>query len=502
MAPTLSVVILTAVFAPAIGNVLARAQLAQGCTANSFTAPSWLVENFVSQASGSSVVASFHALNRATNTSLELRCQTSLANATAGWQSCSSGNGTGSGVTLMASFQTDQSTAWFVFNETWSCSDFTPANPITFTAVGNSSVPLSCTTQSQTTTCRSSKPLLIKAGLLSPVKITPAYVSGPPGHDTERCTARSGTPAWEVVAAQVNFASTSGAWVIIRNDVLDYTATCYGPLTGDEGPQPLTCQGQAPIYGRPPKYQINTAATFQVRSFALTVNQTWFCDDQDPAQPISITASGRTILDLACSHFSFPDIVTFCTGGTDGTFPGSITSQALLQPYSLNDPLPTADSCTISSVLSPAWWLNNFETETTTGNSDVVTALFDMELQTGRSQVQPTGSGATLIADGVRVSTNSSSSELPWNKCELYAVSDTALAPTGCEIKYDMASRFLGLKVDWRCADLDPGSPITFNGEVRTQVPDYTCVTSGTNIRCASPDPKPWRANVTSVTWR
>jgi hypothetical protein len=43
---------------------------------------------------------------------------------------------------------------------------------------------------------------------------------------------------------------------------------------------------------------------------------------------------------------------------------------------------------------------------------------------------------------------------------------------------------------------------VSFSGEVRTLVPEYNCATSGTNIRCASPDPKPWRANVTSVTWR
>ncbi|KAK4121473.1 hypothetical protein N657DRAFT_622752 [Parathielavia appendiculata] len=505
MASILSIAVLTAVLGPAIGNVFAQAQLAAGCTTNSFTAPSWLVENFESQTSGGAVVASFQALNRATKTSLELRCQTSLANATAGWQRCSPRNSTSSGVTLVASFQADYSTAWFMFNETWSCSDLSPTKPITFTAVSNSSVPLDCTTQSQTTTCKSIKPLLMKATLLSPVKITPAYVTGPPGHDTEGCTAQSRTPAWEVVATQMNFGRTTSAFVIVRNDGLGYSATCAGALSADlEGPQLLTCQGQT-AYRRPAKYQIGTTLSFNPRTFGLTVNQTWFCDDQDPAQPVSITASGTTILPLECQHFVLPDEnTTFCTGGSNGTFSGNITSRALLQPYSLNDPLSTADSCTIASVVSPAWWLNNFETETTTSNSQVVRAQFDMELQTGGPGRQPTGNGGTLVADGVHVSnvSTNSSSELPWDKCELYAVGDTALAPTGCEMRYDMASRFLGLKVDWRCADLDPGSPVTFSGEVRTQVPEYTCVTSGTNIRCASPDPKPWRANVTSVTWR
>jgi len=44
---------------------------------------------------------------------------------------------------------------------------------------------------------------------------------------------------------------------------------------------------------------------------------------------------------------------------------------------------------------------------------------------------------------------------------------------------------------------------ITFSGEVRTTTPGLTCVTSQDDrIRCAAVDPKPWRANVTSVTWK
>jgi hypothetical protein len=129
MAPFSSVAALAAVFCPAVGNVFALAQASAGCTSSSFTTPSWLVENFASQTSGNLTVTSFHALNRATNTSLELRCQTSPSNATAGWQSCSSGNKTASNLPLVASFQADQSTAWFLFNETWNCSDLPPVEP-------------------------------------------------------------------------------------------------------------------------------------------------------------------------------------------------------------------------------------------------------------------------------------------------------------------------------------------------------------------------------------
>ncbi|KAK3290485.1 uncharacterized protein B0H64DRAFT_350467 [Chaetomium fimeti] len=497
----LSVAALTAVLAPAVGNGFAWAQIPAGCTANSFTTPSWLVQDFTSQIAANLTVASFHALNRATNVTAELRCTSTTP--TAGWQSCRSRNQTEQ--PFLASFQADTSTAWFMFNETWPCDDMTPSQPLTFSALGNGSVALNCTTdESETTTCNSAKPLLVKAALSSPVKITPSYVSGPPGHDIAGCASQ---PAWEVVASQINLRKLSGqrqsgnAFVIVRNDHLGYTASCGGVLSAAAGPQPLSCEGQVP-YRRADKYQIDTTLSFEPDTFALGIDQTWFCDDQDPAQPLSITGSGTIPLALECSVFNetTTETTTFCSGGTDGTVAGNVTARGLLPPYSLNDPLPTGESCTISSVTSPAWWFNGFETNTTTANSDMVTARFGMELQTAAAS---TGNFAIVAADGVPVSEvpTNSSADLQWNKCVLQSVGDVALAPTGCEFRYDMASRFLGLRVNWTCSDLDPGSPVMFGGEVRTLVPEFTCVTTGTNIRCASPITEPWRANVSSLAW-
>jgi hypothetical protein len=80
-----------------------------------------------------------------------------------------------------------------------------------------------------------------------------------------------------------------------------------------------------------------------------------------------------------------------------------------------------------------------------------------MELQTGS---EPTGYTANIVTDGVRyASASNSSADLPWNKCVIDSVGDAALAPTGCEFRYEMASGFLGLRVNWTCADLDAGSP-------------------------------------------
>jgi len=196
---------------------------------------------------------------------------------------------------------------------------------------------------------------------------------------------------------------------------------------------------------------------------------------------VAVTASGTTQLSLNCNVFngtapsagsllspldvggngtSNGNTTTFCTGGTDGAFEGDkdAISRVPLPPYSLNDPLATADGCTVSSILAPGWWLHDFVTNTTFAHNDTVTARFGMEL--GRGGLRPTGRFATVAADGVRYSaTNGSIDDMPWNECVLEGVGDVALAPTGCEFRYEMASRFLGLRVQWACDDLEKGNP-------------------------------------------
>ncbi|AEO58268.1 hypothetical protein MYCTH_101321 [Thermothelomyces thermophilus ATCC 42464] len=498
MARVLSVGVLATVLAPAIGDGHASAQSTGGCTTNSFTTPSWLVDNLELQRAANQTVASFNALNRATDVSLELECSSSSSPTAGGWQSCRIRNVTEH--LLAAAFRADNATAWFRFSETWSCSDLTPSEPITFSAVGNSSVALDCNAEkSKTTTCRPTKPVLVKATLSSPVKVTPSYVSGPTGHDAEGCTAQSGKPAWE----------SGNAFVIIRNDNLGYIASCGGPLTADSGPQALTCTGQVPRR-RPDKYQIETALSFDPDTFVLAINQTWYCDDQDPAEPFAITGYGTTALDLQCQVFDGTgegNTTTFCTGVTDGTFAGEATGRpAALPPYSLRDPLPTAEGCTVSSVVAPGWWLNDFVTNTTRARNDTVTARFGLERRGGVGAAAPAGSFSIVAADGVRYYYSSAADGsvdalLPWNECVLESVANAALAPTGCEFRYRMATRFLALKVQWTCNDLDAENPIAFSGELETRVPEFTCVTSGNDIRCASPNPNPWDANVTSVAW-
>ncbi len=167
---------------------------------------------------------------------------------------------------------------------------------IVFSATGNNSIPLSCTAKAgEGGGCRTiaDTPLLIRGSLLSPVKITPAYGTGPTGHDNAGCTAASETPSWIIGGTQFNQrtiynkegASTSQSLSVrVTNNATGYVAGCAGFLTSGPGPMHLSCQAQEPF--RPAeKYRIQTDALFYPGNLSFSVHETWFCDDTNPAAP-------------------------------------------------------------------------------------------------------------------------------------------------------------------------------------------------------------------------
>ena len=165
---------------------------------------------------------------------------------------------------------------------------------ITFSAAGDGALSINCT-QDQSLgieTCKPTTraPLLIKSSLLSPVQITPAYVSGPLGHDNQGCSANSTKPSWEVGASQLNLQVVNGTvqggtgFVQLKNNVLGYTATCSGIFATGSGFYPLTCAAQS-TYRPREKWHIQTVPEFDPKSLVLNLNETWYCDDANPAAP-------------------------------------------------------------------------------------------------------------------------------------------------------------------------------------------------------------------------
>ncbi|KAK3395216.1 hypothetical protein B0H63DRAFT_385940 [Podospora didyma] len=487
------------------------AAAAADCTATSFAIPSWLVYDFQSVSSTAS--SSFRVLNRATNTTAELTCQRATNNQ--GWSTCSAKNGGGEG--LAASVQLlNSTTARVLLNETWSCSDVKPhKNRILFTAVGNYSIALTCSSSPPTCKSTSTGPALIQASLLSPVKITPAYLDGPPGHDNPGCTASSKTPAWELGNTQYNHRTIydpQGEPVGVQtqiflqtiNNATGHISACVGPLTNASVPHPLICTVQEPIRQRKDVYQSTSSVYFTPHTLVVSVNETWFCDDLDPTAPVSITATSTATLPLSCQTFnrseieSAPEIVTFCTGPDEPfSWGGTFLSQAPLPPYALRDPVPSLDSCTISSVLSlAAWRLSDFETVSSPGNDSFKFSI-DFLTSVGANVSSVTEFPAMVNQTGSSV--NVSSNE--WVPCKPFGYDAEPDVPRNCSFRWDEGSKFLSVDAEWWCADLDKEHPVRFTSVANTLIPDVSCVTEGTTTRCTTPAGKPWVASVGPTSW-
>jgi hypothetical protein len=135
----------------------------------------------------------------------------------------------------------------------------------------------------------------------------------------------------------------------------------------------------------------------------------------------------------------------------DITLKGKLGSVAALSPYSLQDPAPSGDGCTISSIYHPQWSFSAFEVDetVTTGASAV---SFNLILQTGNPGFQ----FPIAISQDTPVAGSSS-----WYHCAIGPDGENALPlwPTDCTFKYDKATKQLSLNANWACNDLDLAHP-------------------------------------------
>jgi hypothetical protein len=166
--------------------------------------------------------------------------------------------------------------------------DLVSNRSLTFTAAGNGSVTVNCAAATNKTTCTAvDSPFLVRGSLLTPVAITPVIIPGPTGHGAASCDAAS--PSWTV--SDIYYSDHEGDGInatamqrfnfLLYNNHNGYQASC---MSGDYAGE-IQCAGnefQAPSNGR---YLITTSAVFDPVSYAFSLNQTWFCDDADPAKP-------------------------------------------------------------------------------------------------------------------------------------------------------------------------------------------------------------------------
>ncbi|OIW23408.1 hypothetical protein CONLIGDRAFT_585806 [Coniochaeta ligniaria NRRL 30616] len=474
-----------------------------GCTSNSFAIPSWLIEDLEYTAAGKT---SFHITNRATNYTADLTCSPGSS----GWNACAIQGKPWSNDTLQVSVQISETSAQVMVNQTWTCNDRNGTKLMPFTAVGNDSVALKSDGHAV------NSPWLIKGSLLSPVTITPKYAWGPTGHDKPGCAATPNA-SWILSAPFYMYQTGDGVTaiasqdfnVLLTNAATGYQASCMsGAGFGDgltptpaSGPLNLVCAGSEFQSSGGGKYSITTAASFDPSTFRFTVNQTWYCDDLSPASPVQVTASASESLPLTCTSASvgtdgaFTDTKTTCINPSDVTLAAQLLLQSALVPYSIEDPVPGPDGCTLSSIFHPQWTFSAFEVDSTGTNAS--STSFEIILRTGSPGFQ--------FPISISQDTTALAGDGSWYSCIIGPSGDIGqpLWPTSCSFKYQATTQELSLRAEWSCSELDPDHPIIFSGITTTTVNSpLACETVEGVSQCVTADGAySWTANISNVTW-
>ncbi|KAK3948326.1 hypothetical protein QBC32DRAFT_373646 [Pseudoneurospora amorphoporcata] len=422
----------------AAASALAQTQPAPGgCTTNSFTFPSWFVHNFT--ANPAKHQAHYTLVNRAANYTLNI-----------------------------GSVELKAATAIVHVFEFWYCDDRkTPKadaahqsvrqayDGLKFEASGNASVPLVCDGDA----CKSSNPVDLVKGSLS----------------TPCCGALSKTPKW-----------TLGT-IIFINETGDGSSAIQSQSIQFQ----VTNEATGHVVDRKSRYNIRTDAVFNPRSWKFEINETWYCDVVDSAKPVSITGTGSTTLPLNCSTVS---TTTYCQAD-NVPVQGQVSSETALAPYSIEDPIPSADGCTISSVVSPSWVLSNFELDKSTGDDVSSAAIsFNLRLNTQNSLFD---FPVFVYHDGVKL--GDAETWYPGS----FGAGEQPLAPKTASFQYADKTQEVAIKTDWVCIDIDPEHPVQFSGVATTKLPQLECEETDHGLaRCVSAQGYTWTSAVSNVTWK
>ncbi|KAK5655527.1 hypothetical protein OQA88_5458 [Cercophora sp. LCS_1] len=245
--------------------------------------------------------------------------------------------------------------------------------------------------------CRANRQV-VKGQLIAPVNgFTPSTIPPPPGAMQPGCTARSGTyPSWfmHFRFEETRYGRASGNrplplnWqqaarilqLEIRNEANNYTQRCTISTYDNATVSAQTWRRCFPDTGIAQRY-IETYLKFNQTSAELRVNQTWFCSDTDPSQPLlyqgtltyKVPTCGETKstapgswpqcrdfyqtrwCEMANFNLRNGQVVPFnrtVSGTTTRT--ERLPSNALTDPDP--DPNPAAWGCTADSAARPVEW--------------------------------------------------------------------------------------------------------------------------------------------------
>lgn len=165
---------------------------------------------------------------------------------------------------------------------------------------------------------------------------------------------------------------------------------------------------------------------------------------------VSYTGSAKTKLPLKCTSESGR---TACEADQVGV-EGELAEKTDLVPYSIEDPLPTADGCTISSVVSPSWSLSNFEVTRNASEARGQGAVaFNMKLNTKANLFD-----YPVYVNHRDMEIGAAADDDTWYPCA-FGAGEQPLAPKNCTFRYAQKTNTLAVNADWACMDLDPENP-------------------------------------------
>jgi len=173
---------------------------------------------------------------------------------------------------------------------------------------------------------------------------------------------------------------------------------------------------------------------------------------------VVIKAEASEVLPLQCTNKKIQGDFTrrTCEADKEITVKGKLLSEDPLPAFSIEDPVPGADGCTVSSIFKPQWALSSFAIDGATGastsNAGTGVISFNIILQTGTRGFQ----SPIAVSQGAAVPNSPG-----WYKCEVGPDGGIGqpLWPYDCTLRYNAESKELTLKADWACEDLDKEHP-------------------------------------------
>lgn len=358
-------------------------------------------------------------------------------------------------------------------------------------------------------------PYLAPGRLSSPVPLTPTQPSPPAGYTAPTC-AEVGPGAWSLTSLSVANYTAGQCRQWYRRDVLclDPAATHGGEgfvrkgvyvnltVTNHALGQAFACDNvmvstdpAAPLPTAPTRCVGNGTfgeITLDVRlagtlpQVTVQVEQLWYClvDPQSNVEPIVIDATGlaAAAAPLVCTATAgitgaADDIITTCLDPAAGflSIDGTVLVQTALPAFSLGTAAATTGGCTAASVLGPAWTISNPQWQV--GQADGRLVQFSAQLG-NPAFAWPSYAGAAL--DG-----GAAGDPDTWYACAYGVAADEAAAAGPCRLRFDPATRTLGLVQTWPCRDKDAAHPLYFTGSRAAMV--FAATAWGP--RCANDNP-------------